>query len=159
MSDLSVDLNADPATLVDQLGSLSEPQTEELLRGPGGDAVLDALFARMRDSYEPAKAKGLDGGAQALVQFVLGGGPGGSTRTYVLTVQDAECGLGIDPPGELAPAGGHTVTIRTDRVRLVRIVTGQANPAKAYLTRKIKIDGDLKFGGQVVSWFGVSTDN
>lgn len=155
MSDLSVDLNADPATLVDGLASLSESQAEQLLRGPAGDAVLDELFTRMRDTFQPEKA----GGADALVQFELSGGPGGSTRTFVLAVRGDVCDLSIDPPGALTPAGGRTVTIRTDRVRLVRVVTGQANPAKLYLTRKIRIDGDLKFGGQVVSWFGVTTES
>lgn len=155
MSDLSVDLNADPATLVDALGSLSESQTETVLRGPSGDAVLDELFARMRDSFQPEKTKGED----ALVQFVLSGGPGGAARVYALAVHGAACELTIDPPGGTAPGGGRTVTITTDRVRLVRVVTGQANAAKLYLTRKIKIDGDLKFGGQVVSWFGVPSEN
>jgi alkyl sulfatase BDS1-like metallo-beta-lactamase superfamily hydrolase len=155
MSDLSVDLNADPATVVDGLSSLSESQTEQVLRGPSGDAVLDELFARMRDSFQPETAKGED----AVVQFVLSGGPGGSTRRFVLTVRGGVCELSTDPASPIAPAGGRTVTIATDRVRLVRVVTGQANAAKLYLTRKIKIDGDLKFGGRVVSWFGVSSND
>ncbi|CUU55530.1 alkyl sulfatase [Frankia sp. CcI49] len=155
MSDPSVDLAADPATLVDRLASLSESQTEELLRGQRGDAVLDELFARMRDSFQPEKA----GGEDALVQFELGGGPGGVTRVFALSIRAAVCELTIDPPGGAVPADDRTVTVRTDRVRLVRVVTGQANAAKLFLTRKIKIDGDLKFGGQVVSWFGVTPEN
>ncbi|OAA24676.1 SCP-2 sterol transfer family protein [Frankia sp. EI5c] len=155
MSDSSVDLTADPATLVDGLAALSERQTEEVLRGPNGDAFLDELFARMRDSFQPEKASGED----AQVQFELSGGPGGTTRTFVLAVRGAACELSIDPAGGLAPGGGRTVTVRTDRVRLVRIVAGQANAAKLYITRKVRIDGDLKFGGQVLSWFGVPTED
>ena len=50
------------------------------------------------------------------------GGPGGSTRLYALAVRGGRCELAIDPPGGAEPGGGRTVTIRTDRVRLVRSV-------------------------------------
>ena len=143
---------SDPSVLVDKLASLSEAQVEEVLRGPSGNAVLDQIFVRMRDTFQPEKA----GGEDALVRFVLSGGPADETRTYELLVRDGACTLSIEPAAESAVAdSSRAITIRTDRVKLVRVLTKQANPAKLYLTRKIKIDGDLKFGGRVLSWFGV----
>jgi len=142
---------SDPSVIVDKLGSLSESQVEEVLRGPSGDAVLDQVFVRMRDSFQPEVA----GGEDALVRFVLSGGPAGETRTYELLVRGGACTLTVEPQAAASDESPRTITIRTDRVKLVRVLTKQANPAKLYLTRKIKIDGDLKFGGRVLSWFGV----
>lgn len=152
MSDATVDLTADPAAVVEKLAALSEQQQEALLRAPSGDAVLDELFRQMRDRFEPDTAKD----EEALARFVLTGGPGGSTRVYALRISGGACALTTGDAAVGEPADeGRTVTVTTDRVRMVRIVTGQANAAKAYLMRKIKIDGDLRFGGKVMSWFGV----
>ncbi|WP_462188932.1 MULTISPECIES: SCP2 sterol-binding domain-containing protein [unclassified Frankia] len=157
MSDLAVDPTADPAKLVSGLPAMSEREVSDLLGGPAGDAVLDEVFRQMRDTFRPEQAQE----ENALVRFVLNGGPGGAVRTYELRVADGVCTLAT-PPAAGTPsesAGEQTLTIVTDRVRFVRVVSGQASGAKLFLTRKIKINGDLKFGGRILSWFEIKKEN
>ncbi|MCK9876899.1 SCP2 sterol-binding domain-containing protein [Frankia sp. Ag45/Mut15] len=151
MSDLAVDPSADPAKLITTLAAMSEREVSDLLSSPGGNDVLDEIFRQMQANFHPELAKG----ENAVVRFGLSGGSGGATRTYELRIRDGECALAHEP-STTAPEG-RQLTITTDRVRFVRVLTGQANGAKLFLTRKIKVDGDMKFGGKVISWFGVPT--
>ncbi|SNQ49384.1 Alkyl sulfatase-like hydrolase [Frankia canadensis] len=155
MSDLAVDPTADPARLVSGLSTMSEREISDLLGGPAGERVLDEIFRQMRDTFRPEQA----GDETASVRFALTGGPGGSTRTYELRILDGTCTLVTEPaPGDAAPAG-RALTITTDRVRFVRVLTGQVSGAKLFLTRKIKVDGDMKFGGKVMTWFGIRQED
>ncbi|MCM3925064.1 SCP2 sterol-binding domain-containing protein [Frankia sp. AiPs1] len=156
MSDLAVDPTADPAKIVSGLSALSEREISDLLGGPAGAGVLDEIFRQMRSSFRPEQAQG----ENALVRFALTGGPGGSTRTYELRVVDGACTLATEPSaGSGAAPADRALTITTDRVRFVRVLIGQVSGAKLFITRKIKIDGDLKFGGQVMSWFEIKQDD
>jgi hypothetical protein len=157
MSDLAVDPTADPAKIVSGLSTMSEREISDLLAGPAGEGVLDEIFRQMRDTFRPEQAQGQN----ALVRFALTGGPGGSTRTYELHVVDGTCTLATEPTvaADSGAPAGRALTITTDRVRFVRVLTGQASGAKLFLTRKIKIDGDLKFGGTVMSWFGIRQED
>ncbi|MCM3884324.1 SCP2 sterol-binding domain-containing protein [Frankia sp. R82] len=151
MSDLAVDPTADPAKLITTLAAMSEREVSDLLAGPAGNDVLDEIFRQMQANFRPELAQG----ENALVRFALSGGPDGGTRTYELRINDGQCALAHEPSSSAVE--GRQLTIMTDRVRFVRVLTGQANGAKLFLTRKIKVDGDIKFGGKVVSWFGVPT--
>ncbi len=156
MSDLAVDHTADPAKLVSSLADKSEREISDLLTGPAGDGVLDAIFRQMRDTFRPEQAEG----ENALVRFALGGGPGGAARTYDLRIIDGTCTLGTNAPADTGgvPAD-RALTISTDRVRFVRVLIGQVSGAKLFLTRKIKIDGDMKFGAKVMTWFGINQED
>ncbi|MCK9895516.1 SCP2 sterol-binding domain-containing protein [Frankia sp. AgB32] len=156
MSDLAVDPTADPAKLVSILADMSEREISDLLTGPAGEGVLDEIFRQMRDTFRPEQA----GGENALVRFALGGGPGGSTRTYDLRIIEGACTLGTNAPADAADVpADRALTISTDRVRFVRVLTGQVSGAKLFLTRKIKIDGDMKFGAKVMTWFGINQED
>ncbi|CAO5252538.1 SCP2 sterol-binding domain-containing protein [Frankia sp. AgKG'84/4] len=156
MSDLAVDPTADPAKLVSTLADMSERQISDLLTGPAGDGVLDAIFRQMRDTFRPEQAEG----ENALVRFALGGGPGGAARTYDLRIIDGACTLGINAPADtVGVPADRALTINTDRVRFVRVLIGQVSGAKLFLTRKIKIDGDMKFGAKVMTWFGINQED
>ncbi len=156
MSDLAVDPTADPAKIVSGLSALSEREISELLAGTAGEGILDEIFRQMRDTFRPEQAQG----ENALIRFALTGGPGGGTRAYELHIVDGTCVLAIEPPAGVGAApADRALTITTDRVRFVRVLIGQVSGAKLFITRKIKIDGDLKFGGKVMSWFGLKQDD
>ncbi len=146
-----VDVIADPAQIVASLATLSEREVEELMEGPAGRPVLDEIFRQMRDNFRPELAKGED----ALVRFVITSRSGTPNDTYELRISNGSCTLDVESTAAAAKAS-KALSITTDRVRFVRVLTGQANGAKLFLQRKIKIDGDLKFGGRVISWFGVA---
>jgi hypothetical protein len=151
MSDGLTDATADPAQLTERLSALSEGGLEDLLNGPTGGETLDEIFRQMRDHFQP----GLAGGEHAVARFVITGRPGGGEDTYALTVRDGVCELATELP---AATGPDVITVTIDRVRFVRVILGQTSNTKLaalYAARRIKIDGDLKLGGRVVSWFGV----
>ncbi|CAO5166126.1 Alkyl sulfatase-like hydrolase [Frankia sp. AiPs1] len=149
MSDLAVDPAADPAKLVTTLTGMSEREVSDVLASPVGNDVLDVIFQEMQANFRPEQAQG----ENALVRFDLTGGPGGETRTYELRIGNGQCALAHE--ASAAAANEKQLKITTDRVRFIRVLTGQASGAKLFLTRKIKVDGDMKFGGKVMSWFGV----
>jgi alkyl sulfatase BDS1-like metallo-beta-lactamase superfamily hydrolase len=155
MSDLAVDPTADPAKLVSALSAMSEREISDLIGGPSGEHVLDEIFRQMRDTFRPDQA----GDESASVRFALTGGPGGSTRTYELRILDGACTLVTEPDAGSATTADRSLTITTDRVRFVRVLTGQVSGAKLFLTRKIKVDGDMKFGGKVMTWFGIKQED
>jgi alkyl sulfatase BDS1-like metallo-beta-lactamase superfamily hydrolase len=150
MTDASIGIGADPAEIARRLSEFSARELEELLTGPSGGAVLDEVFRQMRDHFRPELAKDAD----AFVSFVLTGGPDGSTTTYGLRVRDGACTLSSETGTDAAK----TLTVTMDRVQFIRVLTGQVSGAKLYLQRKVKISGDLKFGGRVISWFGVQPE-
>jgi alkyl sulfatase BDS1-like metallo-beta-lactamase superfamily hydrolase len=153
MSDGPVDVTVDPAQIVASLAALPERRVEELMRGPAGRAVLSEIFRQMRDNFQPESAKGED----ALVRFVLTGHPDGADDTYELHINDGVCTLTAEFTSAVKVKTSRALTITMDRVRFVLVLTGRASGTKLYLQRKIKIDGDLKFGGRVIGWFGVAS--
>jgi hypothetical protein len=152
MPDGPIDVTADPAQIVASLAALPERRVEEVMKGPAGRAVLGEIFRQMRDNFRPELAKGED----ALVRFVITGHPDGSNDTYELRINDGVCTLGGESTTTTTTRTSKALSITMDRVRFVRVLTGRANGTKLYLQRKIKIDGDLKFGGRVIGWFGVT---
>lgn len=151
MSDASTDATKDIAQIVGGLTTISDRNLDDLMAGPNGSAVLDEIVREMREHFRPDLA----GDESAVVQYVVTGGPADTTNTYELTIRGGRC----EVSSELSAAKGPEVLkITVNRIRFVRAATGQIGSAKLaalYATRKIKIDGDLKFGGRVISWFGV----
>jgi SCP-2 sterol transfer family protein len=151
MSDASTGATTDIAQIVSGLTTISDRDLDDLMSGPNGSAVLDEIVREMREHFRADLA----GDETAVVQYVITGGPDNATNTYQLTVRDGKC----ETSTELSAAKGPEVLkITVNRIRFVRAATGQIGAAKLaalYATRKIKIDGDLKFGGKVLTWFGV----
>jgi hypothetical protein len=150
MNDGPVDVTTNPEKIVASLAALSERAQEELMYGPSGRAVLDEIFRQMRDTFRPELAKDED----ALVRFVITNRTKAPDDIFELNIRDGMCTLAA-PADTTAVKGAKVLSITMDRVRFVRVVTGQASGAKLFLQRKIKINGDLKFGGRVISWFDI----
>lgn len=151
MSDGSTGATADVAQIVGRLTTISDRELDQLMNSPSGSAVLDEIVRQMPEHFRAELANG----EKAVVQYVITGGPGGVTNTYELRIHNGAC----DVSQELSAAKGPDVLkITVNRIRFVRAATGQIGSAKLaalYATRKIRIDGDLKFGGRVLSWFGI----
>lgn len=133
--------------LVERLAKLPKSELETLMSGADGKGVLDGIFTQMVAHFDPAKAKG----SSAVARYVITDGPTGDD-VYELRIHDGVCELA----GRSDAAGRHVLTITMNRVTFVRVLTGQSNAAKLYLARKIKMDGDMKFGIKVVGWFDLS---
>lgn len=87
---------------------------------------FDGLPAR----FKPERAAGLE----AVFQFDVSGDGGG---TWHVTVADGACTVAEGP----ADAPGVTVAVSAED--WARIVSGSLNPQMAFLTGKLRVDGDM----------------
>jgi alkyl sulfatase BDS1-like metallo-beta-lactamase superfamily hydrolase len=134
--------------LAEFAGGFSDAELADLMASPERTVLLDAFFGRMVANANPDKIKDQD----AVIHFEITDRPDGGTDRYELVVRDGACTVTRNA-GETA-----RVTVALDGPRFVRVASGKADGAKLFLRRKIRINGDLVFGGRVFSWFDVPTD-
>jgi putative sterol carrier protein len=144
MADLSLDLAAqDPNQLASIVGSLSDNELDEVMRGELRGQVLDEIFRRMAEHFRPEKAKGQN----VTVRFVVTGNPAGADDVYEAVVRDGVCTtskeLGDNP----------RATITLGAVPFLRLVTGAAGGVELFMKGKLKVGGDMMFAAQVAGWF------
>ncbi|TAK33846.1 MAG: SCP2 sterol-binding domain-containing protein [Chloroflexota bacterium] len=88
------------------------------------------IFERIPEVFDGEKARGIN----ASVQFVLTGADGGE---WCVNIADGACQV----------TEGRTtnprVTITTDAQVYVDLVSGKLNPMTAFMSGKVKLDGDL----------------
>ncbi len=133
--------------LVAYTGGLSDDALTELMHGPERSVLLDEYFGRMARQAIPDKIKGQD----AVVHFHITDRPGGGADEYEMIVRDGACTVGKHV------AESAKVTVTLDGVRFIKLMSGKADPTKWFITRKLKIGGDMIFGGKVMSWFDIPT--
>jgi putative sterol carrier protein len=100
------------------------------------------IFAKLPEDFNPDKAAGID---MALV-FSLSGNNGGDW-TIVIAEGAVEVTEGV--------ADDPTSTINMDSDDFVKMMSGQLNPMKAFMSGKAKVDGDLNSVMKMLSAFGV----
>jgi putative sterol carrier protein len=133
--------------LVAYTGGLPDDSLNELMRGPERSVLLDEYFGRMARQASPEKIKGQD----AVVHFSITDRPGGGADEYEMVIRDGACTVSKQA-GESAK-----VTVIMDGVRFIKLISGTGDPTKWFITRKLKISGDLVFGGKVMGWFEFPT--
>ena len=121
-------------------------ELDELMSGPMRRAVLDEIFARMRDQFLPAKA----GNRRAVVHWVITGqADGAEPDRYELTIADGGCRVTSPPESE------PRVTLTLGPVDFLKLTSGNANGTTLFMTRKLKLDGDLGLGAGLLSMFDI----
>ncbi|MFZ0547112.1 MAG: SCP2 sterol-binding domain-containing protein [Candidatus Promineifilaceae bacterium] len=91
---------------------------------------IDELFAMMPNAFDVEKAKDLN----ATVQFDLSGEGGGQ---YYVQVAGGEVSTAK------GTADSPTATIHMAADDYKKMVAGELNPVNAFMTQKIKVEGDL----------------
>lgn len=114
---------------------------EEGLRAAGIDAVLDRVFGEMCERFRADRASGVD----ATIQWELE--VRGERHPWVLRIGSGECRT---QPGR---AEDPTVTFRTRLGTFARLITGQANPVRLVVTRRLKVSGNLLLASRVPTFF------
>jgi putative sterol carrier protein len=120
-------------------------EMQRLLEGEQRKAILDGIFARMPESFRPAKAAGLD----AVIQWTIMGGANGSD-TYEIHIADGVCTTSSEPSTD-SPRLGITVA----PVDFVRVVSGNASPVLMFMTGKLKAKGDMNLAVNIPNLFEV----
>jgi len=107
----------------------------------GAKGVLDQVFDGMAAAFNPAKA----GGQSATVEFDIDT-PQGVER-YALEVADGTCT--VHHGGAESPR----TTIKARLVDFLKLITNNLNPMQAFMTGKLKVEGDLFFAQTAMNWF------
>jgi putative sterol carrier protein len=93
-------------------------------------ADLQAIFDAMPERFQPGKAGDLDLG----IQFDITGDGGGKWYAHIKDgAIDVERGI-IDAPA---------ATLKMDADEFAKMSNGELNPMMAFMSGKIKVDGDL----------------
>jgi alkyl sulfatase BDS1-like metallo-beta-lactamase superfamily hydrolase len=143
-SDIDVDALT-PEEFIGMVHAHSDAEVRSTFQSVGADAALDRIFGMMPEYYRPDRVGDVD----ATVQWRIN--DGAQDHHYVIEFQPDACetwqGVAEQP----------TAAISTDIVRFARIVTGQANPVKLLVTRKLKASGDVMFARRIAGFFDIPT--
>jgi len=124
-----------------QLTGGSDEEVAEKIRGAGTVGVLDAVFAGMRQRFQPDRAAGVDAKAQWLVSDA------GEEHPYVITVKDGACEI---EPGR---AESPRVTLSTDVASYAKLMAGRVPGPALYMSGKLQIQGDLMLAQRMTTFF------
>jgi len=136
--------SVDPAAFANSVAGTSDEHLAEGLRGPLRETILDEIFRRMEEHFEPG-----DDAADAVVRFRIGGRADGEYDRYQVTIRGRECKVSKDTSGHAR------VTLTIGDVDFLKLATGNANGPELFLKRRIKIKGDLMFAAQVAGLFRI----
>ena len=107
------------------------------------DAFLDRVFRRMAESFDPRRA----GSLEAIVEWRIGGRPGGGHDRFQLHIGEREC--------RVAREGGAepSVVLTIDAADFLALVTGAASGSRLFMVGRLKADGDLVLAAQIPRMF------
>ena len=100
------------------------------------------IFKEMPERFDANKAKN----ANFAIQFDLSGDGGGQ---WYVKIADGKCDTG---KGAIDDA---KATIHMDATDYVKMTSGELNPMAAFMSGKVKVEGDLSSVMQLQSLFGM----
>jgi len=122
-------LSGSESTVSDQESAVNGQQSAER-ESKGGTPIVQAVFDKMIDAFQPEAAAGVD----VVFQFSIAG-PGGGD--WHVVVKHGECAVG---------AGAHdspTTTLKMADDDFVSLIEGHLPAMQAYTIGKLRIEGDL----------------
>jgi len=105
------------------------------------DTKIRELMARMPEAFNPAKAAGVD----ATIVYQLTG-EGGSVWTS--RIADGQCSVEEGQKEE-----NPTLTIIMDADDYVEMMAGRLDGMQAFMTGKIKVQGDIMLASRLMTFF------
>lgn len=121
-------------------------QITELMRGPDRQRVLDEVLGRMETRFKPDVA----GSLRALIRWQVTGRPDAEPDVYETQIAEGTCTL----------TKGHTeqeprVTLTLADIDFLKLVSGNASGPTLFLTRKLKIAGDVGLAAGLTRYFDI----
>ncbi|NUR04141.1 MAG: SCP2 sterol-binding domain-containing protein [Streptomyces sp.] len=107
----------------------------------GVDGVLDQVFTAMPEVFNAKKAAGKTADFQYRIQTPDG------LREYFVRVMDGTC------EGGRGTVENPQVTITVKVPEFLRMVSGKLNGMQAFLTGKVKLNGDMFLATKFETWF------
>ena len=122
---------------------MSDADTRSDLAGEHRQEILEKVFAHFPAQFLPDKA----GDRNARIDFRITGGPGDSSDTYAVVVENGTCR--IEPGASDAP----DLSLMLGPVEFFKLITGSGNPAMMFMMGKIKVRGDIGLATALANWF------
>jgi len=134
-----------PEDFARSVAATKDKHLAEGMRGPLREQVLDEIFRRMEEHFEPSRA----GGLNAVIRFRIGGRADSGYDRYDVEVRAGEIAVEKDRGGK------PSVTLTMGAVEFLKLATGNANGTELFLRRKVKVKGDLLLAGKVAGLFRI----
>jgi len=137
-----------PEDFAKLIANTPKQQIDEMVRGELRKPVLDEIFSRMADHVDPAKARGVN----AVIHFKILDRPddqGGGYDHYEVVFEDGRCAASDSP--EKDPQ----VTIRVGAFEFLKLASNQASGPVLFMTRRLKLEGDLMLASRLISYFRI----
>jgi hypothetical protein len=134
-----------PKEFAQVVKSTPDSKIAEVMGGGDRDKILDEVFNRMPTLFRADRA----GATQAVIHWIITGGPGGSSDTYETVIENGTCTVTNQPVRE------PKLAMTMDPVTFLKVVSGDGNPMMMFMTGKIKAKGDLGLAAQVAKLFDI----
>lgn len=122
---------------------LSAEQLAEVMHGELRERILGAVFGRMKQRFRPEAA----GALSALIRWKI---TGESEAVYETAIADGGCEI---TRGRSA-AEPRTTLVMGDAAFL-KLVSGNGNPVTMFMTRKLKVAGDVGLASGLARYFDI----
>jgi alkyl sulfatase BDS1-like metallo-beta-lactamase superfamily hydrolase len=126
--------------------AIAETPDEELVEGMRSDArgeILDEIFRRMEQYFDPSKSAQLD----LVVHFVIEGQVDGDPDFFEVVIREDTCTAGRERTAD--PGLG----LQLEAVDFLRLITNQVKGMDLYLERRMKIDGNVIMATRLTGLF------
>jgi putative sterol carrier protein len=139
----SIDTSAvEPEEFARTIGKTPDDQLAEAMQGPMREQIISEIFKRMEEHYR-------GGNQSAVIHWKITGRPDGGEDVWEAVVAEGSCSTSPDPTSE------PRVTLKTDGVNFLKLVSGNASGPMMFMSGKLKIEGDLMFSAQIQSMFTI----
>ncbi len=119
----------------------SDEDIENTIHRVGTKATLDRIFRGFEERFVPDRAAGVDADIQWVVRDA------GEEHPYMVGIHDGKA------TAHGGTADSPKVTFTLDLVPFTRLVTGQTDGTKLFMTGKLKLGGDMMFAMRVNTFF------
>jgi SCP-2 sterol transfer family len=137
--------NVDASVFARLVKGANKSQLEALMGSDARRPMIDAIFGRMSEFYSSSGSSA----KRQVVHWHVTGAPGGGSDDYQTVMQNGACSVATsldeEPRTELFMNG----------TEFLKVVTNNANPITLFMTRKLKVSGDVGFATALQKMFTI----
>jgi predicted lipid carrier protein YhbT len=124
---------------------LSKRELAAIAAGPARARIVEEVFGRMRTSFRPEAA----GRLRALIRWRIAD-EGAPQLVYEMAIEDGECTV---TPGATDREARAELVLSTETFAL--LCSGNASGVTLFISRRLKISGDLSLAGRLLRYFDI----
>ena len=137
--------SVEPAEFARLVKTTPDGTLAEAMSGEHRRTILDEIFSRFPKQFRADRA----GSTNAVIHWVVGGGPDGSSDTYQVVIENGTCTTSADADRD------PRLTISVGGVDFLKVISGAGNPMMMFMTGKLKAKGDLGLAANIANLFDI----